>query len=163
MEAGITMEEHMTEELVSKMVCGSMLEQIKCVFACKENDIRAYSPLTLAYIGDAVYDLIIRTVIVERGNRAVNELHRRATRYVNAPAQARMIEALLPSLTEEEEAVYRRGRNAKPHTTAKNATVQDYRKATGMEALLGYLYLNDKMERVLELCRTGIAALDMTI
>lgn len=141
----------------------SMLEQIKQTFECKEVDVRAYSPLTLAYIGDAVYDLIIRTVVVERANRAANELHKRTTKYVKAEAQADMIEALMEHLTEEELAVYKRGRNAKSYTMAKNATMADYRKATGMEALVGYLYLQNKMDRVLELVRLGIEKTGRTI
>lgn len=134
----------------------SLLLQIKETFACKDADVRSYSPLTLAYIGDAVYDLVIRTIVVERGNKAANLLHRSTVRYVNAGAQAAMIEALTPELTEEELAVYKRGRNAKSHTVAKNASIEDYRKATGMEALLGYLYLSDRMERVLALIHLGL-------
>lgn len=141
----------------------SLLGQIKQAFQCKETDVRAYSPLTLAYIGDVVYDLVIRTVVVERANRAANELHKKTTQYVKAQAQAQMIEALAEQLTEEEEAVYRRGRNAKSYTTAKNASIADYRKATGYEALLGYLYLTDRMDRVLELIIAGIDAVGMTI
>lgn len=141
----------------------SLLRQIKQVFDCEEKDVRAYSPLTLAYIGDVVYDLIIRTVVVGRANRAANELHKRTIQYVKAQTQAGMIEALQPQLTQEEEAVYKRGRNAKSYTTAKNASVADYRKATGFEALLGYLYLQDRMDRVLELTKKGIAAVDMSI
>ncbi|MBQ7956122.1 MAG: ribonuclease III [Lachnospiraceae bacterium] len=140
-----------------------VLEQIKQIFECKEQDVRAYSPLTLAYIGDAVYDLIIRTVVVERANRAANELHKRTTKYVKAEAQAEMIEALLTELSEEEMAVYKRGRNAKSYTMAKNATMSDYRKATGMEALIGYLYLQNRMDRVLELVRLGIEKTGRTI
>ena len=141
----------------------SLLDSIKETFACKENDVRAYSPLTLAYIGDVIYDLIIRTVVVERGNRAANELHKRTIQYVKAQTQAQMIEALLPRLSEEEEAVYKRGRNAKSYTTAQNASIGDYRKATGFEALLGYRYLLNRMERVLELCKQGIEAVNLTI
>lgn len=133
-----------------------LLTQIKAVFDCKERDVRAYSPLTLAHIGDSVYDLIIRTVIVERANRPVNDLHRLAVRYVKAESQAQMILALMEELTPEEEAVYRRGRNAKPHTTAKNASLADYHKATGFEALLGYLYLTHQTERLLYLVKQGI-------
>ncbi|MCM1569924.1 MAG: ribonuclease III [Roseburia sp.] len=119
-------------------------------------DIRTYSPLTLAYIGDGVYDLIIRSVVVERANRPANYLHRITVKYVKAQAQAQVIEALMPYLTEEEEAVYRRGRNAKPHTVAKNATRIDYCKATGFEALIGYLYLTGRMDRLMELVKQGI-------
>ncbi|MBO5282270.1 MAG: ribonuclease III, partial [Lachnospiraceae bacterium] len=115
----------------------SLLEQICGSFQCKEVDIRTYSPLTLAYIGDAVYELVIRSVAVRRGNRPVNHLHRMTTQYVKAGTQAAMIEALANVLTEEEADIYRRGRNAKPYTKAKNATLQEYLKATGMEALMG--------------------------
>ncbi len=137
-----------------------LLEQIKESFPGKQADIRSYSPLTLAYIGDAVYDLIIRTVVVERANRPVNELHRITVRYVSAGAQSKIAEALADRFTEEERAVYRRGRNSKPHTTAKNASTKDYLQATGFEAVLGYLYLADDMPRVLELVKEGIALAD---
>ncbi len=141
----------------------SLLGQLKEEFDCKEVDIRTYSPLTLAYIGDSIYDVIIRTVVVERGNRSANQLHRTAIRYVNAGTQARMIEALQEFLTEEERIVYRRGRNAKSYSTAKNASVGDYRKATGMEALIGYLYLKDDMDRVIQLVKQGIRCLGMEL
>lgn len=141
----------------------SLLRQIKTAFACKDVDVRTYSPLTLAYIGDGIYDLIIRTVVVERANRSANELHKRTTKYVKAQAQAAMISVLEEHLTEEEAVIYKRGRNAKSYTTAKNASVGDYRKATGFEALMGYLYLEDKMERALELVKTAIEKLDMAL
>ncbi len=140
-----------------------LLEQIKAVFACKDKDVRAYSPLTLAYIGDAVYDLIIRTVVVERANRAANELHKRTVKYVQAGTQAVMIEGLMEELTEEELAVYKRGKNAKAYTSAKNATIQDYRKATGFEALMGFLYLTGQTGRLLYLVKQGIEKAGMTI
>ena len=141
----------------------NLLRQIKQVFACREQDVRAYSPLTLAYIGDAIYDLIIRSVVVERGNRAANDLHKRTTRYVKAEAQAKIIMALAEELTEEEEAVYKRGRNAKSYTSAKNATIGDYRKATGFEALMGFLYLTEQTERMLYLIQRGIELAGLTI
>lgn len=140
-----------------------LLAQIKALFACKEQDVRTYSPLTLAYIGDAVYDLVIRSVVVERGNRAANDLHKRTTRYVKAEAQAKMIVALQEELTAEEEAVYKRGRNAKSYTSAKNATIGDYRKATGFEALIGFLYLTEQTDRLLYLVKRGIELAGMTI
>ena len=133
-----------------------LLEQIKTTFQCGKVDVRAYSPLTLAYIGDAVYDLVIRTVVVERANRAANELHKRTVKYVQAGVQAAMIEALADELTEDEKAVYKRGRNAKSHTSAKNASIQDYRKATGFEALMGFLYLTGQTDRMLHLIQAGI-------
>lgn len=138
----------------------SLISAIQGMFPGKKQDIRGYSPLTLAYIGDAVYDLIIRTVVVEQANRPANALHHITVKYVSAGAQARIAEALLDRLTEEEQAVYRRGKNSKPHTTAKNASVADYMKATGFEAVIGYLYLTDNMERILELVREGILITD---
>ena len=150
----------------------NLLGMIKQEFHCKEQDIRAYSPLTLAYMGDAVYELVIRTVIVERANRSANDLHKKATHYVKAEAQARIITALvgenpedgsLSELTEEEKAVYKRGRNAKSYPTAKNATMSDYRKATGFEALMGFLYLTGQTERLLYLVKRGIELANLTI
>ena len=141
----------------------SLLDLIKQSFELKEVDIRAYSPLTLAYIGDCVYDLVIRTVVVERGNEPANKLHKKTVAYVKAQTQASMIEALLPYLTEEEEAVYKRGRNAKSYTSAKNASISDYRKATGMEALVGYLYLTGQEARIMELLKKGLQELSMTL
>ena len=132
------------------------LQQIKDSFGLKEVDIRTYSPLTLAYIGDAVYDLIFRTVVVGKGNTSANKLHNRTVQYVKAPAQAQLIESISDQLTEEECSVYKRGRNAKPYTMAMNATLAEYKKATGLEALVGYLYLQGRMERILELIQMGL-------
>lgn len=136
---------------------------IRKKFEIEDVDIRTYSPLTLAYIGDGIFDLIIRSAVVGRGNTKVNELHKRTSQIVKANTQARMIDALMGQLTEEEESIYRRGRNAKSFTMAKNASMSDYRKATGFEALMGFLYLNDQMERLMELVLAGLEAVDMKI
>ena len=141
----------------------TILSAIKREFDCKEMDLRTYSPLTLAYIGDAIYDLVIRTIVVERGNKSANNLHKKTVTYVNARVQAKMIDALESELTEEEAAIYRRGRNAKSYTAAKNASVIEYRKATGLEALCGYLYLNGQQERLLHLIHDAIARIGMEI
>lgn len=141
----------------------SLLKSIKQSFDLKEVDIRTYSPLTLAYIGDSIFELIIRTVVVERGNEPANKLHHKTVKFVKAQTQSSMIEALLPELTQEELAVYKRGRNAKSYTSAKNASIGDYRKATGLEALMGYLYLADRPERILELVKIGLHKLDMIL
>lgn len=141
----------------------SLLEQIKKEFQCKEVDVRAYSPLTLAYIGDAVYEMVIRTIIVERANKAANELHKKTVKFVQAGTQAAMIMALQDILTEDELAVFKRGRNAKSNTSAKNASITDYRKATGFEALIGFLYLMDDMDRVLFLVKEGIERVGLSI
>lgn len=132
-------------------------------FNIKKQDIRTYSPLTLAYIGDGVFDLIIRTVVVDKGNTSPNELHRHTSSIVKAHTQALMAEALMEELTEEEHDVYRRGRNAKSFTTAKNATVADYRKATGFEALMGYLYLEDRFDRAVYLSRRALDLLGIEL
>ena len=121
---------------------------IKEQFGIADVDIRTYSPLTLAYIGDGIFDIVIRSVVVARGNSRANDLHKRTSEIVKAHTQALMIEALEGELTEEEADIYRRGRNAKSGTMAKNASMSDYRKATGFEALMGYLYLKDDFERI---------------
>lgn len=132
-------------------------------FQVKEQDIRTYSPLTLAYIGDGVYELVIRTVIVGKGNCPVNKLHRKSSSLVKASAQAELIHSIMEELTEEEKIVYKRGRNAKSYTTAKNATMTDYRTATGLEALVGYLYLTEQTERLLTLIKTGLSRMGEAI
>lgn len=141
----------------------TILDAVKKEFDCKETDIRTYSPLTLAYIGDAIYDLVIRTVVVERANQSANNLHKKTVRYVNARVQAKMVEAVESELTEEEAAVYHRGRNAKSYTSAKNASIIEYRKATGLEALCGYLYLTGQQERLLCLIHEAIEKIGMKI
>lgn len=140
-----------------------LLQEIHKTFPGKQQDVRTYSPLTLAYIGDAVYEVIIRTVVVERANRPANALHHDTVKYVSAGAQSKIIQALMEELTEEEQAVYRRGKNSKPHTTAKNASLSDYLKATGFEAVIGYLYLTGQMGRALELVKLGIKKAGMDI
>lgn len=129
---------------------------IDSFFGIEGKDIRSFSPLTLAYIGDAVYEIVIRTIIVEKGNAPVNKLHHKASSLVKAVAQKEAMEKILPLLTEEEEAVYKRGRNAKSYTSAKNASVIDYRIATGFEALMGFLYLMGRNERMLELVKIAV-------
>ena len=132
------------------------LIKLKEAFHLKDQDMRSYSPLTLAYIGDGVYELIIRTILVKKGNCPVNQLHKKASSLVKAGTQSKMMEALEPILTEEELAVYKRGRNAHSPTMAKHATMADYRRATGFEALMGYLYLKEDYSRIVELVRKGI-------
>ena len=125
-------------------------------FSLKEQDARQYSPLTLAYIGDAVYEMIVRTILVERGNAPVNALHKHASKLVKAEAQADSYHRIKELLTEEEMSVFRRGRNAKSYTSAKNATIGDYRVATGFEALFGYWYLTGQTERMLAVAKAGM-------
>ncbi len=112
---------------------------------------REYSPLVLAYIGDSVYETYIRTRLVARANTQVNNLHKTTINYVKAKAQCEIMKALLGQLTEEEEWVFKRGRNTKSATVPKNADVGEYRYATGFEALIGFLYLSGSRDRLYEL------------
>ena len=132
-------------------------------FGLEEQDIRTYSPLTLAYIGDGIFELVVRTVLVERKNTQAEKLHKAARKIVKAETQALLIEAIKEELTEEELAVYKRGRNAKAVTRAKNATMSEYRRATGFEALMGYLYLKGDMERMIKLIRLGVEKAEVTL
>ena len=132
-------------------------------FDCREQDVRNFSPLTLAYIGDCVYELIVRTMVVERGNRPPRKLHNESSQFSKAGTQMKIYEALLDEVTKEEADILRRGKNAHFHTKAKNATVLEYRSATALEALLGYLYLTGKMERVLELLKIGLRKCEMNL
>lgn len=141
----------------------SLLSKLKMNFACEEVDMRQYSPLTLAFLGDCVFDLVIRTIIVTRANRAPEQLHKMKSGYVKAESQAKMVEAILDDLTEEELAVYKRGRNAKSFSTAKNASVTAYRKATGFEALIGYLFLLDQEDRIISLTKLALERTEQQI
>ena len=137
----------------------SLEDSLDSVFGLSSKDWKLYSPLTLAYLGDAVYEMVIRTICVKRANMQTQKLHRKVTGYVSAKAQAKMMGALIGELTEEEESIYRRGRNSKPYTKAKNASMEEYLKATGFEALVGYLYLQKEYERMNALIAHGIEAL----
>lgn len=132
-----------------------MFEAMEKAFQIGEVNVALYSPLTLAYIGDCVYELIIRTNLVIRGNAPVNKLNKKASNLAKASTQARIIESIMDMLSEDEEAAYKRGRNAHSCTKAKNASTSDYRKATGFEALIGYLYLQKKFDRIMELVKKG--------
>lgn len=130
------------------------------LFQMEEVDIREYSPLTLAYIGDCIYDLVIKSLVISGGNKQVNKLHQETSKLVQASAQSLMMRSMQEHLTEEEHAVYKRGRNAKSVSPAKNQSITDYRRATGFEALLGYLYLKKDYKRLLELVKIGLDSLD---
>ena len=135
------MEESLTQNLT---------ESIKNVLGLKEISPAQLSPLVLAYIGDSIFDLVIKTYLLDtKGNMQVNKLNRFASNIVKAG----IIE---PLLSPAEEAVYKRGRNAKSYTSAKNASISDYRRATGFEALMGYLYLEGEYERMIQLIKAGL-------
>lgn len=126
------------------------------VLGLKSVSPRQFSPLVLAYIGDSIFDLVVKTKIVAAGNTQVNKMNRVASSIVKAESQSKMIGYLEDKLTEEEESVYKRGRNAKSYTSAKNASISDYRRATGFEALMGYLYLSGRYERMCELIKDAL-------
>jgi ribonuclease-3 family protein len=114
-----------------------------------QKDVRALNPLVLAFVGDAIYEVFVRTYLVDKSrDMSVHKLHVEAIAYVKAHAQSEFIKLLEEKLTEEELQVYKRGRNSKSGTVPKNADVQEYRAATGFEALLGYLYLTEQQDRL---------------
>ncbi len=115
-----------------------------------------YSPLVLAYVGDAIFELYIRTLLVGKGNAPVHKLHRQSISFVKAKSQSDTIHRMLEGLSAEEQDVVRRGRNAKSGTIPKNADVTDYKYATGFETLLGYLYLKEDYPRLLELLKISV-------
>ncbi|MDT3417636.1 ribonuclease-3 family protein [Brevibacillus aydinogluensis] len=123
-------------------------------------DPNMLNPLVLAFLGDATYAHCVRYHLIAKGLVKPHQLHKAANRYVSARAQAAILHALLPSLSEEEQAVVRRGRNAKSGSCAKNADIIDYRHATAFEALIGYLYLCGREERVAELVQQAFAIVE---
>lgn len=124
-----------------------------------------YSPLALAYIGDGVYELYVRNrVIQENPDMPANKLHKESVKYVKAHAQSNSIHKIIDILSEDELAVFKRGRNAKSPTVPKNANLVDYRHATGFEALLGYLYLSQNGERLTQIMKIAYEnALDVNV
>lgn len=130
---------------------------VREAFALSEADLRAYSPLALAYVGDTVYESVIRTVIFFEGRCPVNKMNQKGRGLSNAGTQARIAREILPLLTGEETDVYRRGTNAKPGSFPKNQSREDYMSATGLESLIGWLYLSGKSDRLLELLQEGVS------
>ena len=133
------------------------------IFNSKEVRPNEYSPLALAFIGDSVFDLVIKSVIVEKANCQVNKLQNKTSKIVRATTQALIVDALKDELSEEEANIYRRGRNAKPYTKAKNASYSEYCKATGLEALVGYLYLKGETKRLVSLIKLGLENAEIII
>lgn len=144
---------------MEKSVGFEFVSYMNDLFEMEEVDIREYSPLTLAYIGDSIYDLIIKSLVVNQGNAQVNKLHKRTSELVQASAQSFMMRTIQEHLTEEEHAVYKRGRNARSVSPAKNQSITDYRRATGFEALMGYLYLKKNWKRMLDLVKIGLESM----
>lgn len=134
----------------------SFRRKVMETFGIRDTDIRSYSPLALAFLGDGIYSAVIRTLVVEKGNRQAAKLHKEASVLVCAEAQARVGDAIYTDLTEEEAAVYRRGLNSHPSHPSRSADIHDYMKATALETLVAWLYLTDKEERMLELVKEGL-------
>lgn len=132
------------------------MAQIRTSFGIEKVDPMTYSPLALAYLGDGVFDLVVRTIIVGRANAPAHVLHEKCSQIVMASSQANMFSLVQDELSEEELAVFKRGRNAKPRTIAKHASAHDYRIATGFESLIGFLYLTGRMDRVLWIVKKGL-------
>ena len=128
----------------------------KHTFHTRDINADQYSPLTLAYMGDCAYEIVIRTLLVHKGNTHVDRLNKRASNLAKAATQSQIVGVIQDSLTEEELTIYKRGRNAKSYTSAKNATIGDYRVATGFEALFGYWYLTGQTERMLRMAKAGM-------
>ena len=126
----------------------------------KELDVESYSPPALAYIGDAVYEVYVRTLILSGGNAPVRKLHTRSVGYVKAKAQSGILRKLMEELAPDELEVVRRGRNAKSGTIPKNVNLSEYKYATGFEALIGYLYLKKDYKRLLEILRLSVSGCD---
>ena len=140
-----------------------MNKAIKETFQMPDINADQYSPLTLAYMGDCAYEIVIRTLLVHKGNTHVDRLNKRASNLAKAATQSQIIGVIQESLTEEELTIYKRGRNAKSYTSAKNASINDYRRATGFEALIGWLYLKGEFDRMTELIRLGFEGIGAEI
>ena len=118
-----------------------LAESIKENFGLDDVDLRTYNPLSLAFIGDSIYETLVRTIVVEKGNKSVNAMAKEKNTLVNATKQSEIGEFLKDYYSEEEADIYRRGKNAKTANHSKSAAYNEYHKATGIEALIGYLYL----------------------
>jgi ribonuclease-3 family protein len=130
----------------------------------QRTELITMSPLVLAYLGDTVYESFIREHLIKQNiNKKVNDLHKSAIKYANAKAQATIIHSIEEELTEDEQRIYKRGRNQKSHTSPKNADIIDYKHATGFEALIGYLYLNNESERLRYIINKGIKIIEESL
>lgn len=154
MEESLSMSESM--EMDSLDICGFIEES----FGMEKPDFRTMSPLNFAFIGDCIFDLVVRTIYVSKGTTSVNKLHKKCADHVRAEAQMRMFKLIEEELNEEELLMAKKGRNAKIHSAARNATLREYRYATGFETLVGFLYMKGEMKRVVELMKIGIERFD---
>ena len=134
----------------------NFFDSIMTEFQINEKEINQLSPLVLAYVGDTVYEVFIRTLLISEGNAPVHKLHKRSIDFVKAKAQSDILHRIMEHLTAEEQDVVRRGRNAKSGTIPKNADVTEYKYATGFESLVGYLYLRREFDRLMQILKMAI-------
>ena len=149
--------DHMEQEIQSNT---ALLDNIRGSFDLPKPPPELLSPIILAYLGDAVYEVVTRMIVATSENRPINAINKDNRHLVNAVTQARIAEILASEFDYEEEAQYKRGRNAKTQSSAKNASIHDYRKATGLEAVIGFLYLKGRNARITYLLSIGIDALE---
>ncbi|MBR5250497.1 MAG: Mini-ribonuclease 3 [Clostridia bacterium] len=116
---------------------------------------KAYNPIVLAYVGDAVHSLYVRHSLVLKSDAKAGDLHKKASKIVSAVSQSKLADLIYPILTEEEADIFRRARNSHTHSSAKNADIIDYKKASGLEAVFGYLYLTGQEDRLFQLFSYG--------
>lgn len=139
-----------------------MVELLKNLNIINNNkiNVKEYSTLTLAYIGDSIFEICARTYVLNTGNTQANKLHNKVKNLVSATAQAKMYNILEEFITEDELSILKRGRNAKSYSKSKNSDINDYRKATGIETLFGHLYLNEDYERIIKIFQKCLTILE---
>lgn len=138
-----------------KQMCESLLETLE-VSKLETGELRMLNPLALAYIGDGVHEMMVRTYVISKYKGTINKLNQRVVKMIKATAQAHVLREMQSFLTEEELGVAKRGRNQKSLTVPKNTSVAEYRQATGFEALLGWLFLNGEQERLVTIVAEAI-------
>lgn len=139
-----------------------LLSRLTDACRAEKNELNQYPPLTLAYIGDAVFEVLVRTMLIKNEKAPVGRLHKMSTNYVKAKAQSDIMHKIFEFLSPEEQDVVRRGRNAKSATIPKNADVIEYKYATGFEALLGYVYLSGDIDRLIEIFHMAVEQVNDT-
>lgn len=143
-------------------LCKALLK-MNNVPALEDGKIRMMNPLALAYIGDGIHEIMVRTYVISKYNGTVNQLNQRVVKMIKATAQAQVVREIQDRLTEEEITIVKRGRNQKSATVPKNTSVGEYRQATGFEALLGWLFLTGKEDRLVEIVTKAIEIGEMTL
>lgn len=139
-----------------------MMEQVKNHGETAGHQVETMAPLTLAYMGDALFEMYMRDYLIRKPQTTIHRLHRRTVTYVNAAAQAEMVRQLQPFLTDQEKDAVRRGRNQKSGTVPRNTDPATYRVATGFEALLGWLYYRNQLPRLMDIMSKAVELLEKT-